>query len=85
LIGFLQKRQERPSFLKKRSKKLLLLEVHAGGRSATAIKSFLLLFFKKEGLPYLPRRKPRIWRVRHARNADRMGHSLARMPLIEPV
>jgi hypothetical protein len=42
----------RPSFLKKRSKKLLLLEADAGDRSATAIKSFLVLFFKKELLSY---------------------------------
>jgi hypothetical protein len=34
--------KRRPSFLKKRSKKLLSLEVGAGERSATAIKSFLV-------------------------------------------
>jgi enoyl-CoA hydratase/carnithine racemase len=34
--------------LKKRSKKLLLLPARLGDRSATAIKSFLVLFFKKE-------------------------------------
>jgi hypothetical protein len=39
------------SFLKKRTKKLLLLQVRRGQRSATANKGFLLLFFKKEVLP----------------------------------
>jgi hypothetical protein len=38
----------RSSFLKKRSKKLLSLQVGAGESSATANKSFLVLFFKKE-------------------------------------
>jgi hypothetical protein len=37
--------------LKKRTKKLLRLCAGAGERSATANKSFLLLFFKREGLP----------------------------------
>jgi hypothetical protein len=40
------------SFLKKRSKKLLCLEVRAGGKTATAIKSFLVLFLKKEHLAF---------------------------------
>jgi hypothetical protein len=38
------------SFLKKRTKELLLLKARAGRNSATANKSFLLLFFKKEVL-----------------------------------
>jgi len=33
-----------------RTKKLLLFLARADRQSATAIKSFLLLFFKKEGL-----------------------------------
>jgi len=45
--------EERPSFLKKRSKKLLCLLVCADRKSATANKSFLLLFFKKEDLAFL--------------------------------
>ncbi len=40
--------EERSSFLKKRSKKLLCIGLHAGHRPATASKSFLVLFFKKE-------------------------------------
>jgi len=36
--------------LKKRSKKLLFLLVRADRKSATANKSFLVLFFKKERL-----------------------------------
>jgi outer membrane lipoprotein-sorting protein len=43
-------KEERTSFLKKRSKKLLFLLARADRMSATANKSFLLLFFKKEGL-----------------------------------
>jgi hypothetical protein len=42
--------KKRPSFLKKRSKKLLSLQRDAAENSATAIKSFLVLFFKKEHL-----------------------------------
>ncbi len=60
-------------FLKKRTKKLLLPRLHAGraGPAGTRVgsittrfcaggrsKSFLLLFFKKEGLAYLPLRPP---------------------------
>jgi hypothetical protein len=42
------------SFLKKRTKKLLNLgSVSNGKTAAKIIKSFLLLFFKKEVLPYL--------------------------------
>jgi hypothetical protein len=37
--------------LKKRTKKLLRLQARLGRKPATANKSFLLLFFKKEGLP----------------------------------
>jgi len=36
--------------LKKRTKKLLLLQARFGAESATANKSFLFLFFKKEEL-----------------------------------
>jgi hypothetical protein len=43
--------------LKKRSKKLLLLKARFGGKSATATKSFLLLFFKKEVLSWCPAKK----------------------------
>jgi hypothetical protein len=50
----LTKSKRRSSFLKKRSKKLLCLLVGAGRKSATAIKSFLVLFFKKELLFPLP-------------------------------
>src|ERR1700722_13992462 len=56
--------KERCSFLKKRTKKLLLLWLGAAQRSEPGIKSFLLLFFKKE--VFLPfcfrcrrRRKPK--------------------------
>jgi hypothetical protein len=45
------------SFLKKRTKKLLLLPSHnqiRKGPRMPASKSFLLLFFKKEDLPALP-------------------------------
>jgi hypothetical protein len=49
------RKEERPSFLKKRSKKLLPLgargQFRIGPRTPTG-KSFLLLFFKKEGLPF---------------------------------
>jgi len=37
---------------KKRTKKLLFLNTRAVDKSATARKSFLLLFFKKEVLSY---------------------------------
>jgi hypothetical protein len=40
------------SFLKKRTKKLLYFRARAGTKSATENKSFLLLFFKKEVLPF---------------------------------
>jgi hypothetical protein len=44
--------------LKKRTKKLLIIESRAGRNSAAPIcKSFLLLFFKKEVLPYLCARR----------------------------
>jgi len=43
--------EERPSFLKKRSKKLLHLESGAAATRAFESKSFLVLFFKKEHLP----------------------------------
>jgi hypothetical protein len=46
---------EECSFLKKRTKKLLLLWMSFVDRRASKIKSFLLLFFKKEGLPSLLR------------------------------
>jgi len=43
------------SFLKKRSKKLLLICAMAGSTISVQIdKSFLLLFFKKEVLAYFP-------------------------------
>jgi hypothetical protein len=38
----------RPSFLKKRSKKLLVSEARRGASPALKRKSFLVLFFKKE-------------------------------------
>jgi hypothetical protein len=53
--------EERPSFLKKRSKRLLILRknIDAGlgriGRERRRIKSFLVLFFKKELLPFFLR------------------------------
>jgi hypothetical protein len=52
-------KQERPSFLKKRSKKLLSIAQRSGPPLRRSVwpatdKSFLLLFFKKEDLPYLP-------------------------------
>jgi hypothetical protein len=46
--GFARTKNDRPTFLKKRSKKLLLRQARADRSSATAIKSFLVLFFKKE-------------------------------------
>jgi hypothetical protein len=51
--------KEECSFLKKRTKKLLSivpsLGVYTGGPAAARIsKSFLVLFFKKEQLPFLP-------------------------------
>jgi len=39
---------KRPSFLKKRSKKLLILNADASTSAAERRKSFLVLFFKKE-------------------------------------
>jgi hypothetical protein len=47
----------KPSFLKKRSKKLLFAVADVRSAHAKKDKSFLLLFFKKEGLflPFLPR------------------------------
>jgi hypothetical protein len=50
------KEKERTSFLKKRSKKLLLIAASRPFKWANAVlplidKSFLLLFFKKEVLP----------------------------------
>jgi hypothetical protein len=46
---------ERRSFLKKRTKRLLLWgRVHPRQRPPFENKSFLLLFFKKEVLPSLP-------------------------------
>jgi hypothetical protein len=50
MTGQGQGRQE-CSFLKKRTKKLLYFWLGLGEMSATADKSFLLLFFKKEVLP----------------------------------
>jgi uncharacterized lipoprotein YmbA len=47
------RREESSSFLKKRTKKLLLFWRALPGRRATACKSFLLLFFKKEALAFL--------------------------------
>jgi hypothetical protein len=52
-------KEERTSFLKKRSKKLLSVSgstepAHAGASPGAMSKSFLLLFFKKEAL--LPQR-----------------------------
>jgi hypothetical protein len=44
----------RRSFLKKRTKKLLFLCYTLPDKSATASKSFLLLFFKKEALAFHP-------------------------------
>jgi hypothetical protein len=47
-----QQEQGRPSFLKKRSKKLFpFCRVPLANDRAPTGKSFLLLFFKKEGLP----------------------------------
>jgi hypothetical protein len=47
-----RKGKEKSSFLKKRTKKLLLVLSRAYPASARQpYKSFLLLFFKKEGLP----------------------------------
>jgi hypothetical protein len=45
----LSKGKKECSFLKKRTKKLLPV-AYAAGRRAPKVKSFLLLFFKKEGL-----------------------------------
>jgi hypothetical protein len=43
--------EERSSFLKKRSKKLLTLGGYGAGPRRQKGKSFLVLFFKKEQLP----------------------------------
>jgi hypothetical protein len=43
-------KQERRSFLKKRTKKLLVLSPEDGAPPRPYSKSFLLLFFKKEAL-----------------------------------
>jgi len=52
-------RKERSSFLKKRSKKLLCFYARVGEKSATASKSFLVLFFKKEhSFSFLPLKLP---------------------------
>jgi hypothetical protein len=47
------KREESSSFLKKRTKKLLIIQVSAAQvrRASQLNKSFLFLFFKKEMLP----------------------------------
>jgi hypothetical protein len=47
-------KEESTSFLKKRSKKLLIVGRRAWGNSEPNGKSFLVLFFKKEHLPFLP-------------------------------
>jgi hypothetical protein len=44
-------RQKVCSLLKKRTKKLFPVGVRGTGPRAPSSKSFLLLFFKKEGLP----------------------------------
>jgi hypothetical protein len=51
-------KEESGSFLKKRTKKRLVLRAVAPpANNPTAIKSFLVLFFKKEPLPsYVPSR-----------------------------
>jgi hypothetical protein len=59
-------RKEECSFLKKRTKKLLIAVADRRPQRAQSRKSFLLLFFKKEDLPslvppwapYLPRAEP---------------------------
>jgi hypothetical protein len=48
-----EKKEERPSFLKKRSKRLLFSGAHPR-RNSAGNKSFLVLFFKKERLSFLP-------------------------------
>jgi hypothetical protein len=48
--------QESSSFLKKRTKKLLVHEARRLRQRGARAKSFLLLFFKKEGLAYFLRR-----------------------------
>jgi hypothetical protein len=64
--------KEECSFLKKRTKKLLLLQVRLGDKSATANKSFLLLFFKKEGLPSTEQINPsNRQQQEHQKNHDR--------------
>jgi hypothetical protein len=45
--------EARASFLKKRSKKLLIISASAlSGRLSPGVHSFLVLFFKKEPLPF---------------------------------
>jgi hypothetical protein len=44
-------RKKECSFLKKRTKKLLRTGLSLSGEAEAKDKSFLLLFFKKEGLP----------------------------------
>jgi hypothetical protein len=48
--GWRKRGEESTSFLKKRSKKLYTLEPRLCSRRALRIKSFLVLFFKKERL-----------------------------------
>jgi hypothetical protein len=57
-VRWIKSREEASSFLKKRSKKLLILDATASGRRCTrlqGIKVFLLLFLqKKKHLPSPP-------------------------------
>ncbi len=57
IVRCTRRKEARPSFLKKRSKKLLtpLSRTHPDESADSAVKSFLLLFFKKEGLPFFLR------------------------------
>ncbi len=50
LLGPAYQSKESSSFLKKRTKKLLFIEYTLPDKPATANKSLLLLFFRKEGL-----------------------------------
>ncbi len=52
-IGGIGRGQEGSSFLKKRSKKLLIAVADLSPAPTSRHKSFLLLFFKKEGLTFL--------------------------------
>jgi hypothetical protein len=55
-VGQFGKAKKSASFLKKRSKKLSVLRALApAGPAPTVNESFLLLFFKKEALPSLPK------------------------------